>query len=119
MDVHFPDAEEIVPVMDNLNTHKTGSLYEAYPPVEARRLAAKLEIHHTPKHGSWIDMAETELSILTKQCLDRRIADMATLAREVRAWEAQRKSVKAKIDWQFTADQARTKLTQLYPSIQS
>jgi len=119
VDVHFPDAEKIVLVMDNLNTHRTGSLYEAFPPAEARRLAAKLEIHHTPKHGSWLDMAETELSILTKQCLDRRIADMVTLDREVRAWEAQRNRIKAKIDWQFTTDQARTKLKRLYPSIQS
>ena len=119
VDVHFSKAEKIVLVMDNLNTHKIGSLYEAFPPAEARRLIEKLEIHHTPKHGSWLDMAETELSILTKQCLDRRIGDIATLTREVQAWETPRNKTKAKIDWQFTTDKARTKLKRLYPSIQT
>ena len=118
VDVHFPGAEKIVLVMDNLNTHKAGSLYEAFSPAEARRLIEKLEIHHTPKHGSWLNMAETELSILTKQCLDRRIGAMATLAREVEAWRIARNKTKAKIDWQFTTDKARTKLKRLYPSIQ-
>jgi DDE superfamily endonuclease len=117
VDVHFPDAEKIVLVMDNLNTHKPASLYEAFPPAEARRLIEKLEIHYTPKHGSWLDMAETELSILTKQCLDRRIPDSATLVREIAAWEAPRNSTRAKIDWQFNTGTARVKLKRLYPSI--
>jgi hypothetical protein len=103
--------------MDNLNTHKPASLYEAFPPAEARRLIEKLEIHYTPKHGSWLDMAETELSILTKQCLDRRIPDSATLVREIAAWEAPRNATRAKIDWQFTTGTARVKLKRLYPSI--
>jgi hypothetical protein len=118
LDVHFPAAERVVLVMDNLNTHKPASLYEAFPPAEARRLVEKLEIHYTPKHGSWLNMAETELSILTRQCLDRRIPDASTLIREVAAWEGQRNAAKATIDWQFTTDQARTKLKRLYPSIQ-
>ncbi len=118
VDVRFPQADKIVLVMDNLNTHKPASLYEAFPPAEARRLVEKLEIHYTPKHGSWLDMAETELSILTKQCLDRRIPDAATLVREVAAWESQRNTAQARIDWQFTTDQARIKLKRLYPSIQ-
>ena len=117
VDVHFPDAEKIVLVMDNLNTHKPASLYEAFPPAEARRLIEKLEIHYTPKHGSWLDMAETELSVLTKQCLDRRIPEMETLKAEVRAWLEQRNAQQATIDWRFTTDQARIKLKRLYPSI--
>jgi hypothetical protein len=118
VDVHFPAADKIVLVMDNLNTHKPAALYEAFPPTEARRLIEKLEIHYTPKHGSWLDMAETELSILTKQCLDRRIPDAHTLVREVDAWQAQRNAAQAKIDWQFTTAQARTKLKRLYQAIQ-
>jgi hypothetical protein len=118
VDEHFPRAEKIVLVMDNLNTHKPASLYEAFPPAEARRLIEKLEIHYTPKHGSWLDMAETELSILTKQCLDRRIPDANTLIREVAAWETQRNTAQSKIHWQFTTKQARTKLKRLYPSFQ-
>ncbi len=118
VDVHFPTADKIVLVMDNLNTHRPASLYEFFPPAEARRLVEKLEIHHTPKHGSWLDMAETELSILTRQCLDRRIPDLPTLTREVTAWQNQRNSAQSKIDWQFTTSQARTKLKRLYPSIQ-
>lgn len=117
-DVHFPQADKIVLVMDNLNTHKPAALYEAFPPAEARRLIEKLEIHYTPKHGSWLDMAETELSILTKQCLDRRIPDAPTLIREVAAWETQRNAAQCKIDWQFTTADARTKLKRLYPSLQ-
>jgi hypothetical protein len=103
--------------MDNLNTHKVASLYEAFPPAEARRLVERLEIHHTPKHGSWLDMAETELSVLTKQCLDRRIPEMAILKAEVAAWVKQRNAEEATIDWRFTTDQARIKLKRLYPSI--
>lgn len=118
VDVHFATAEKIVLVMDNLNTHKPAALYEAFVPSEARRLIEKLEIHYTPKHGSWLDMAETELSILTKQCLDRRIPDSATLARETAAWESPRNTGEARIDWQFTTDKARVKLKRLYPAIQ-
>ena len=118
VDVHFRSVDKIVLVMDNLNTHKPASLYAAFPPAEARRLIEKLEIHYTPKHGSWLDMAETELSILTKQCLDRRIPDTDTLHQEVAAWENQRNASKAKIDWQFPTAQARTKLKRLYPSFQ-
>lgn len=116
--MHFPAAEKIVLVMDNLNTHKPAALYEAFPPAEARRLLEKLEIHYTPKHGSWLNMAEIELSVLTKQCLDRRIPDNATLQREVAAWQAQRNTSRAKVDWQFTTGQARVKLKRLYPSFQ-
>jgi DDE superfamily endonuclease len=102
VDEDYPQAERIVLVMDNLNTHKVASLYEAFEPAEARRLVEKLEIHYTPKHGSWLNMAETELSILTKQCLDRRIGDFDDLECEVAAWESPRNQAKAKINWQFT-----------------
>jgi transposase len=118
VDEDYPDAEVIVLVMDNLNTHKIASLYEAFQPAQARRLVEKLEIHYTPKHGSWLNMAETELSILTKQCLDRRIPDQPTLRREVDAWQRTRNKAKSKIDWQFTTHDARIKLKKLYPSIQ-
>ena len=104
--------------MDNLNTHKISSLYEAFPPEEARRLAEKLEIHYTPKHGSWLNMAETELSVLTKQCLDRRIPDRETLEADADAWQNQRNDADATVDWQFTTKDARIKLKKLYPSIQ-
>jgi transposase len=118
VDEDYPEAHSIVLVMDNLNTHKIASLYEAFEPAEARRLVEKLEIHYTPKHGSWLNMAETELSILTKQCLDRRIPDQPTLCREIAAWEQPRNKAQAKIDWQFTTHDARIKLKKLYPSIQ-
>lgn len=118
VDDDYPDAETIVLVMDNLNIHKIASLYEAFEPAEARRLAEKLEIHYTPKHGSWLNMAETELSILTKQCLDRRIPDFPALCREIESWQQPRNDAKAKIDWQFTTHDARIKLKKLYPSIQ-
>jgi len=118
VDEDYPEAEAVVLVMDNLNTHKIASLYEAFEPAEARRLVEKLEIHYTPKHGSWLNMAETELSILTKQCLDRRIPDAPTLRREVEAWEQSRNQAQCKIDWQFTTHDARIKLKKLYPSIQ-
>jgi transposase len=118
VDEDYPAAEMIVLVMDNLNTHKPASLYEAFEPAEARRLVEKLEIHYTPKHGSWLNMAETELSILTKQCLDRRIPDVATLRREIAAWERIRNKAESKINWQFTTHDARIKLKKLYPSIQ-
>jgi hypothetical protein len=117
VDVHFPEAEKIVLVMDNLNTHTTASLYEAFLPAEAKRLADKLEIHYTPKHGSWLDMAEIELSVLSNQCLDRRLPDVQTLKREVAAWEEARNSAEMTVHWQFTTEQARIKLRKLYPII--
>ena len=116
VDVHYPDAERIVLVMDNLNTHTPASLYEAFPADEAKRLADKLEIHHTPKHGSWLNMAEIELGVLAAQCLDRRLPDKATLAREVAAWETARNAATTTINWRFTTIDARAKLKRLYPS---
>ncbi len=118
VDVRYPEAERIVLVMDNLNTHGPASLYEVFPPAEAKRLADKLEIHYTPKHGSWLNMAEIELSVLSRQCLDRRVPDATTLSTEVAAWEARRNAVSRPIDWRFTTDDARIKLKRLYPSIQ-
>jgi len=114
----YPEAAVVVLVMDNLNTHGIGSLYAAFDPETARALAARLEIHHTPKHGSWLNMAETELSILSRQCLDRRIDCKAIMSSEVAAWEQARNARKSKIDWQFTTTDARIKLKRLYPSIQ-
>src|SRR5438445_5149810 len=110
VDVHHPDADQIVLVMDQLNTHTPGSLYEAFPPAEAKRLANKLEIHYTPKHGSWLNMAETELSVLTRQCLDRRIPDQDTLISEVTSWMHDRNVKQTDIDWRFTNADASTKL---------
>jgi transposase len=118
VDVHYPDADMIVLVMDNLNTHKVASLYEAFEPAEARRLIEKLEIHYTPKHGSWLNMAETELSVLSRQCLNRRIADQGTLVYEVAIWQDQRNEGVCKVHWQFTTADARVKLHRLYPSIE-
>ncbi len=115
VDVHYPQAVKIRLVLDNLNTHVGGSLYEAFPPAEARRILDRLELHYTPKHGSWLNMAESELSILARQCLDRRIADAATLARQVAAWAARRNAAHATMTWRFTTTDARIKLTQLYP----
>ena len=116
VDEMYPDAERIVLVMDNLNTHTPASLYEAFPPDEAKRIADRLEIHYTPKHGSWLDMAEIELGILGRQCLDRRIDSAETLTREVAAWEEQRNASKAKVNWRFNTDDARIRLKKLYPS---
>jgi hypothetical protein len=113
-----PAAEVIVLVMDNLNTHKVSSLYEAFAPEEARRLAERLEVHYTPKHGSWLNMAETELSVLSGQCLDRRIGEKDELQSEVAAWEERRNAATCRVDWQFTTADARVKLKRLYPSIQ-
>lgn len=115
--VHFPDAETIVVVMDNLNTHKLASLYETFPPAEARRIAERLEIHYTPKHGSWLNMAEIELSVLSRQCLKQRVPDQASLQHEVNAWETQRNTAAATVDWRFTTDDARIKLKRLYPTV--
>ena len=114
----YPEAAVVVLVMDNLNTHGIGSLYEAFDPETARVLAARLEIHYTPKHGSWLNMAETELSILCRQCLDRRIDCKATMTHEVAAWERDRNAQNSTIDWRFTTADARIKLKRLYPSIQ-
>jgi hypothetical protein len=118
VDEQYSAAEKIVLVMDNLNTHKLGSLYEAFAPAEARRLIERLEVHHTPKHGSWLNMAETELSVLSGQCLDRRIGAKEELRSEVAAWEHARNTAKCRVDWQFTTADARVKLKRLYPSIQ-
>ena len=118
VDLHYPEAERIVLVMDNLNTHTPASLYEAFAPAQAKRLADKLEIHYTPEHGSWLNMAEIELSVLERQCLDRRIGDEATLAQQVAAWEAARNARATLVDWRFTTADARIKLKRLYPSIQ-
>jgi len=117
-DERYPDAEKIVLVMDNLNTHSPASLYEAFDPCEARRLAEKLEVHYTPKHGSWLDMAEIELGIMNRQCLNRRLTDAATLQREVAAWENDRNQRSTKVNWRFTTADARVKLRRLYPSIE-
>lgn len=115
VDVSYPRAEKIVLVQDNLNTHKLASLYEAFPPEEARRLIHKLEVHYTPKHGSWLNMAEIELGVVQGQCLDRRIPDLPTLTREVAAWQSARNAAQVKVDWQFTTADARVKLKRLYP----
>ena len=116
-DTHFPGSAKIVLVQDNLNTHKPASLYEAFPPAEARRLVERFEWHYTPKHGSWLDMAESELSVLSSQCLDRRISDQRVLKDEVEAWEADRNRKHAKANWQFTTADARVKLRRLYPAL--
>jgi hypothetical protein len=114
----YPEAEKIVLVCDNLNTHGPASLYEAFEPAEARGLALRFEWHHTPKHGSWLNVAEMELSALARQCLDRRIPDLEALRREVRAWEQRRNAAVATVEWQFTTADARTKLKRLYPTVQ-
>ena len=116
VDVAYPEAQGIRLVMDNLNTHRAASLYEALAPEEARRMIKKLEFHDTPKHGSWLNMAEIELSVLQRQCLGRRIPDEVTLIREVSAWEQQRNREQATIDWRFAVTDAREKLKRLYPS---
>jgi hypothetical protein len=118
VDLHFPDADQIVLVLDQLNTHSPASLYAAFPPAEAKRLADKLEIHHTPKHGSWLNMAELELSVLQRQCLRQRLVDRAAMEREVDAWVRRRNDRTKRIDWQFTTAAARTKLRRLYPAFE-
>ena len=117
LDQRYSDAVKVRLVMDNLNTHNIASLYETFEPKEARRLAERLEIHHTPKHGSWLNMAEIELSALKGQCLDRRLADMATMQAEVAAWERDRNNSINKINWQFRTSDARIKLKRLYPKL--
>lgn len=115
VDVMYPEAEKIVLVMDNLNTHKPASLYKKYPATEARRIIKRLEIHYTPKHGSWLDIAEIELNVMTRQCLSRRIGDMNTLRNELSAWEIERNASASKVNWQFKTADARIKLKSLYP----
>ena len=117
VDVFFPDAGVIRVVQDNLNTHTPAALYEAFEPSEAKRILNRLEFHYTPKHGSWLDMAEIEIGILSRQCLDRRIPDEDTLRREIAAWEASRNEQRATIEWRFTSSDARVKLNRLYPDI--
>ena len=119
VDVDYPEKDRIVLVMDNLNTHHPASLYEAFEPAEARRIAERLEIHYTPKHGSWLNMAEIELAVLARQCLDRRIPDQETLGKETQAWQDQRNRESVRANWRFTTQDARIKLRSLYPSIQS
>lgn len=118
VDEWYPAAERVTLVVDNLSTHKPAVLYEVFEPAEARRLIGRLEFVYTPKHGSWLNMAEIELSVLARQCLDRRIPDMATLAREAAAWERARNDAVVKVDWQFTTADARTKLKRLYPVLE-
>ena len=119
VDDHYPGKRKIVLVMDNLNTHKTSSLYEAFAPAEARRIAERLEIHFTPKHGSWLNMAEIEIGVMARQCLDRRLGNQHILRNEINAWQKQRNEEAISVNWRFTTDDARTKLKSLYPSIQS
>ena len=116
-DVMFPDAEKIVLVMDNLNTHKPSSLYKTFTPSEARRIIKRLEIHYTPKHGSWLDMAEIELNVMTRQCLSRRIETIDLLTAGLNAWEEERNKAESKITWHFQTGDAREKLISLYPII--
>jgi hypothetical protein len=115
-DVHYPGAAKIVLVLDQLNTHSPSSLYAAFPAAEAKRLADRLEVHHTPKHGSWLNMAELELAVLQRQCLGRRLPDRAAMEREAAAWAARRNAAAATIDWRFTTADARTRLRRLYPA---
>jgi hypothetical protein len=117
VDRHFPDATTIRVVLDNLNTHTPAALYEAFPPAEARRIVERLEVHYTPKHGSWLNVAEIELSTMSGQCLHRRIPDRETLGREVAAWEAECNALGGPVNWRFTTEDARVKLKRLYPSI--
>ena len=118
VDVHYPKAQKVVLVQDNLNTHSGGSLYELYPPQEALRILNRVEFHYTPKHGSWVNMAETEIRIMNGQCLDRRLDSQRLMGREVAAWEDKRNTQQARIHWTFTLAAARRKLQKLYPSIE-
>lgn len=118
LDEDYPEAEQVVLVCDNLNTHKVASFYKAFEPQEARRLIERLDIHYTPKHGSWLNVAEIELSVFTQQCLDRRIPDIGTLREEANAWYRERNAGQKSVDWQFTTDKARITLKRLYPQIQ-
>lgn len=117
MDVWYPDVERITLVMDNLNTHRISSLYKRFAPEEARRIIKKLDIHYTPKHGSWINIAEIELNVMTRQCLSRRIENIETLRTELAVWESERNNADSKVSWQFQTKDARIKLESLYPKI--
>ena len=117
LDVYYPDAEKVILINDNLNTHSISSLYEAFPPAKAFRLAQRLEIHYTPKHGSWLNIAEIELSVMTSQCLGRRIDNMTELTKEIQAWQIDRNHNSKKVKWQFSNDDARIKLHSLYPAL--
>ncbi len=117
VDEAYPEAEVVQVVLDNLNTHRPAALYEAFPPAEARRILKRLEFHYTPKHGSWLNMAELELGVFSRECWDRRIGDSDTLARETRALEEERNAAHATVQWRFTTQNARTKLHRLYPSV--
>ena len=117
LESRYTDVPKVTLVMDNLNTHTLGSLYEAFPPAEARRLAERLEIHYTPKHGSWLDIAENELSTLTRQCLSRRIGTLQALRRQVAAWNEQRNHETVRVNWRFTIDRARERLHRVYPQL--
>lgn len=119
VDVMYPDAEKIILVMDNLNTHKVASLYKAYLPAEVRRITKRLELHYTPKHGSWLNMAEIELNVMTRQCLSRRISTIELLQQELAAWEAEHNQEQTKIKWHFQTGDARNKLISLYPLIET
>lgn len=119
VDVHYPNAQKIILVGDNLNTHNGTSLYAAFPPEEARRILERVEFHFTPKHGSWLDMAECELSILTQQCLNRRIDSAEEVARAAAAWEAERNAKHRRIHWTFTISAARVKMKQIYPNLKA
>lgn len=118
VDVHFPEAIRIILIQDNLNTHNPAFLYEVFEPAEAKRILNKLEFHFTPKHGSWLNVAEIEFSVLARQCLDRRIGDEVALIHEIATWEEKRNHTQATVNWQFTTDDARIKLKKLYPSIE-
>jgi hypothetical protein len=115
VEIHFPQAEKIRIVLDNLNTHSPAAFYEAFPPEQARQLTRKLEFHYTPEHSSWLNMAEVEISVLTQQCLDRRLGSQLIVKSEVGAWEGERNTARATIDWRFTIPNARDKLKKLYP----
>jgi hypothetical protein len=118
LDFDYPQAEKVILICDNLNTHKIASLYEAFPPQEAKRLRDRLEIHYTPKHGSWLNVAEIELSLLTRQCLDRRLPDIPSLNQQAKAWYEKRNEKQKSVDWQFTSEDARIKLKSLYPQFE-
>ena len=117
LDDRYPEAAKVRLVMDNLNTHNVASLYETFAPCEARRLAERLEIHYTPRHGSWLNMAEIEFSVLKSQCLDRRIAELSSMQTEVGTWENNRNNMSKALEWQFTTDDARIRLKRLYPKL--
>ena len=119
LDGRYAEASRVVLVLDNLNTHSIGSLYEAFPPAEARRLAQRLEIHYTPKHGSWLNIAENELSALTRQCLSRRMGTIEQMASELAAWDGARNRDEVRVNWRFSIEQARVKLRHVYPQLQS